>query len=100
MSTLTAGGYSFVVYDLSGVRDGSITLPAVGAVYLFTRDNSILYVGETEDLSERNFKYHHKLDCVDSYRGNSLCIHQDGSQASRLYKESRLIQQYSPPCNG
>ena len=80
---------------------------AVGAVYIITKryvQGGItyfkpLYVGVTGDLSTR-FNDHHKDACFTRNDANSICIHRDENEKSRFAKETDLIQQWNPTCNG
>ena len=109
MATLTVNGNGFTVYNLSDVLDGRVQLPSEGSVYLFTKmkitrmgsgNHTILYVGQTGNLSDRNIRYHQQLACVHRHEGNCLCVHYDYDESSRLFKENSIKQDYDPPCNG
>ncbi len=92
--------YSFNVYSLD------TEFESIGAVYAFTKrtvkkdqgSHGLLYIGETEDLSER-IPNHEKWPCVSQHDGNCICVHRDNDKDSRLEKETDLIQNYEPPCN-
>ena len=75
----------------------------VGAVYLVLRKNqinySILYIGQTGDLSER-FDDHHKRPCFDRNNKTHVGIYLESSESKRLGVESDLLGRHSPPCNG
>lgn len=80
---------------------------AVGAVYAITKrhadskgghSHTVIYVGETSDLSTR-FENHHKADCFNQHESNCICTHQDDDEESRLAKENDLLKQHNPPCN-
>ena len=76
--------YEFTIYSWG------TTFKAVAAVYVITKrykkssddgyTHTVLYVGETSDLSKR-FDDHHKADCT------------------RLEIEDDLIKSYDPTCN-
>ena len=81
---------------------------AVGSVYAVTRatpnqtggeTHSIIYVGQTADLSER-FDAHHKAACFSKHSANRICVHVEGVEQTRLAIEADLIASYKPPCNG
>lgn len=92
--------YEFKIYSLD------TDFKAVGAVYAFTKSinkenkysHTIIYIGQTDDLSER-FDNHHKKDCIESNGANCICVHIDNSENSRLNKESDLIKGQNPVCN-
>ena len=106
LGTLTLKGLSgqtfgFEVYTLDA------GLEALGAVYAITlrapkEDDSyshtLIYVGETGDLSTR-FDGHHKEDCFVQHDANCKCIHLDDDEDSRLAKEADLFAVYDLPCN-
>jgi hypothetical protein len=79
----------------------------VGAVYAVTRryqneagaySHSVIYIGQTEDLSTR-FGDHHKADCFSKSGANCICTHCDDEDDSRLSKEDDLVRYYKPRCN-
>ncbi len=84
---------------------------AAGAVYFITKrtpqpdrepdgvGHTRIYVGQTEDLSER-LDDHHKASCFKQHAANCICVHPDDNENSRLTKENDLIESYHPPCNG
>ena len=105
MTILNVNGNEFTVYNLSDVLSGRRQLRPIGAVYLFTRveangNHTILYVGQTGDLSQRDIPNHQQLPCVRRHGGNSFCVHYDYDENSRRIKEYSIIQDYAPPCNG
>jgi hypothetical protein len=94
--------YTFYVYGMGA------TFKAVGGVYAFTlatqkatggHTHSILYIGQTGDLSER-FDNHHKEDCFTRRGANRHCATVVESEDARLAIERDLIAAYDPPCNG
>jgi len=105
VTTLKLTGYSGKIYTFN-VDEIGTELKAVGAVYAVTkrRDNGkhkIIYVGQTENLSER-FDDHHKQTCFDNNDATCICTHrdEDEDEDSRRYKEADLVERYDPPCNG
>lgn len=81
---------------------------AIGAVYFITKrtikedgskSHSSIYVGQTEDLSQR-LDDHHKADCFKIMKANCICIHEESDEERRLDIEKDLVANYSPPCNG
>ena len=77
---------------------------AVGGVYMVLRksnqngNHTVLYIGQTGDLSER-FDNHHKKPCFDMNRKTHIAAMQESSEAKRLRIEDDLIKKYSPTCN-
>jgi hypothetical protein len=95
--------YKFDVYPKEA------TLEAFGAVYALTSrvkmpDKHFIhtipptYIGQTGDLS-KCFCDHHQEECFESHPWNCICVHRDDNEASRLKKESDLIEYYKPICN-
>ena len=106
LADLTVEGKSGNKYEFE-VYPRVTAFNPVGAVYLVTKrtkksdgtgTHEFLYVGETGDLRTR-FDSHHKEDCFDEKGGNCICIHRDGSEKSRLAKESDLLEARNWPCN-
>lgn len=61
---------------------------------------TIIYIGQTGDLSVRPLN-HHKTDCFDKHKADTLFIRTTpGGEKARLKVESDLIDAYNPPCNG
>lgn len=76
----------------------------VGAIYVMAKKTSannysILYIGQTGNLSSRPLN-HHKTDCFDRHGGDTLFVLAEGNESRRLSIESDLIGKYDPPCNG
>lgn len=73
--------------------------------YFFARLNpdgryTVLYIGETGDLSER-FDNHHKMPCVKANGGTHIAAHKSAAnQQVRRTEEQDLIAAYHPVCNG
>ncbi len=94
--------YEFGVYPLNTrFKEG------YEAVYFVTRrykttdgkfSHKRIYVGETDDLSER-FDNHHKESCFGKHGANCVCIHKESRQSARLRIEDDLISKHNPPCN-
>jgi len=84
------------------------TFEKFGAVYAITSrfkmpdknfsHSSPTYIGQTGDLTKR-FYDHHREECFDRHGWNCICVHRDDNEASRLKKESDLIEAYQPVCN-
>lgn len=66
---------------------------------------TILYFGESEDLSDRGFSTHHKRQCWINQAGSLANVHvgvhlMPGSTANeRRQVESSLVNRYHPACN-
>ena len=60
--------------------------------------HQFIYVGQTGDLSNRPLN-HHKKGCFDRHGANSLLIHVEANERSRLTIERDLIELLDPPCN-
>jgi excinuclease UvrABC nuclease subunit len=79
-------------------------LNALGGVYMVLRktiqngNHTVLYIGQTSDLSER-FDNHHKKSCFDRNRKSHIAAMLEPSEAKRLRIEGDLIGNYSPTCN-
>ena len=89
--------YQFTVYDWG------TSFKPVGAVYSVLKvtdgQYSLIYVGQTSDLSER-FDSHHKQSCFDRNRKTHIGILVESSESMRFKIETDLINNYSTPCNG
>lgn len=78
---------------------------AVPGNYIYTKEVSPgrhrpIYIGETEDLSER-FDNHHKMPCIRRQGATHIQVHQtDRGAAKRRQEESDLIARWNPTCNG
>ena len=65
--------YTYWIYDIDAVFSKS---PA-NYVFAKTTNPDILlaiYIGETEDISER-FDNHHKMDCIRRNGATHICVH-------------------------
>ena len=95
--------YNFTVYSYD------TPFNALGAVYIIANrkkkargsgyTHSIIYIGETGDLSERLNNLNKTL-CLSKYKKNAICIYGEDNEQKRLEIESDLLANYSPPCNG
>jgi hypothetical protein len=90
--------YQYLIYPLPP------NFKAVAGNYIFTKQNGsgnwvAVYVGQTEDLSER-FDDHHKMPCIKRNSATHIHAHTNSNKNDRLDEESDLIENYSPPCNG
>lgn len=59
-----------------------------------------IYIGETEDLSER-FDSHHKMPCIKLNGATHITVHMNSTSAQvRRAEEKDLIDRKIPVCNG
>jgi len=90
--------YKYWIYDLDDTHD------AAPANYIFVKETKTnyytpIYIGETEDISER-FDNHHKMPCIRQNRATHLCTHMSSSEKKvRCAEEADLISNYNPVCN-
>ncbi|MEW8057721.1 MAG: hypothetical protein AB2796_20615 [Candidatus Thiodiazotropha sp.] len=100
-TTVTLKGVSGRSYDFD-VYPWGTSFKAVGAVYNKKKKNgtnfSILYIGQTGDLSER-FDNHHKRPCFDRNGKTHIGIHLESAESRRFDIETDLVRNYSPVCN-
>jgi len=72
--------------------------------YIFAKETkphtwSPIYIGQTDDLSER-FDYHHKMPCIRRNKATHIHAHKSStSEAVRQAEETDLIQRWHPVCN-
>jgi len=94
--------YAFDVYPYG------TEFKAIGAVYYISKrtekvdgtgSHDKIYIGETEDLSER-FDNHHKEPCFKMHNANCISIYEEFNKEKRLIIEKDLIDARNPPCNG
>ena len=98
-SGLSGRQYEYRIYPLGA------NFKAVPGSYIFAKETSQgrhrpIYIGETEDLSER-FDNHHKMPCIRLQGATHIHVHQnDGGVAARRMEEDDLVNKWSPSCNG
>lgn len=85
--------YTFYLYPLD------TKFQAKGGVYIILRDNTALYIGQSDDLSSR-FDFHHKANCWRSRQANRMAAVAEADPDKRLEIEADLIDSYDPECNG
>lgn len=100
---ITATGASGTQY-VFWVYTWGTTFKAAGGVYLVLRKEqngnyTIIYVGQTGDLSER-FDNHHKASCFTRNSKSHVAARMESAESTRLSIESDLIKKYNPSCNG
>lgn len=60
---------------------------------------AIIYIGETENLSDR-FDNHHAMPCAKRQGATHIFAHKtEGGKSERVTEETDLVRKYSPPCN-
>ena len=96
---LSGRQYRYYIYPIGA------TFKAVPGNYIFAREVSPgrhrpIYIGETEDLSER-FDNHHKMPCIRREGATHIHVHRtDGGVATRRTEERDLVEKWHPTCNG
>jgi hypothetical protein len=76
----------------------TITFPfSCGGVYLWMRDDEVLYIGQSFNIFQRIFSGHHALEAKE---GDQLKIIPIATENERLQVEAALIEQFQPPMNG
>jgi predicted GIY-YIG superfamily endonuclease len=73
----------------------------VGAVYgVFDSAGSVIYVGSTGNLKGRMAKHKsNKAHCIHSHGPSTVARELVPDKATRLKRESELIDELHPPCN-
>ena len=90
--------YKYYIYRLDATHN------AVPANYIFAKETrpsfwKPIYIGETEDISER-FDYHHKIDCIRREGATPIYTHKSSEDKKvRCAEESDLVSKCKPPCN-
>ena len=88
-------------YWIHGIDTGFSTSPANYVFAKTTKPHKLLaiYIGETEDISER-FNNHHKVTCIRDNGATHICVHKGSDDKKvRCEEESDLIANYHPVCN-
>ena len=86
------------------VHDIGTTFNKSPANYVFAKETKpdvllTIYVGETEDISER-FDNHHKMPCILRNGATYISVHKGNDDKKvRCAEESDLIANYHPVCN-
>lgn len=89
--------YKYWVYPIG------TSLKAEAGNYIFARETKpntylAVYIGQTENLSER-FDDHHKKVCIKQEAATHIHAHLNATKQSRLDEESDLIAKWLPTCN-
>jgi predicted GIY-YIG superfamily endonuclease len=72
--------------------------------YVFARETESgrfkpIYIGQTDDLSER-FDNHHKMSCIRRNGATHICAHKSSeNESTRRAEELDLIKRWKPTCN-
>lgn len=103
VETLNFKGQTGTTYPFDTYVLGT-TFKPLGSLYCITKrsaqgQHTVLYVGQTQDLSER-FADHHKEDAWKRQGATHISVHLDTGMASRLKKETDIVRFYNPCCNG
>lgn len=91
--------YKYWIYDID-----YNSFDPVPANYIFAKEtkpksHDAIYIGETEDISER-FDYHHKMVCIKRNGATHIHAHKSSKDKSvRVAEEQDLIRKWRPPCN-
>jgi excinuclease UvrABC nuclease subunit len=96
--TITATGISGTTHTFTRYPLNT-SFTAVGGVYLILKQDNLLYVGQTGDLSAR-FNDHHKEACWTRHGADGMAVIGVSLERDRLRIEKDLIDNYDPPCNG
>ena len=94
----SGGEYAYRIYKLPASFNDT---PGnyIFAVETSPRTWTPIYIGETEDLSER-FDQHHAMPCISEYLATHIHVHaNDGGRADRDNEADDLIARWDPPCN-
>lgn len=99
--SVTVAGQSGTTYDFE-VYPWGTTFNPVGGLYLVLKKQianySILYIGQTGDLSER-FDNHHQAPCFNRNGKTHVAVRGEGSEQKRLAIETDLIRNNKTSCN-
>jgi hypothetical protein len=101
--TIVAKGVSGIEYTFS-IYPWGTDLQKMGGVYIILKkadqksDYTILYVGQTGDLSE-DFDNHPKKPCFDRNGKTHIAILPESFELNRQSIESDLIRSCNPVCN-
>lgn len=103
LTGLSGRKYVFNIYSYAAFNDLESAFRPISALYLFVimYDNdmcSMIYLGETSDLSTR-FYNHHKEYCIKSRNANRICVCAIEGETSRKNAEDDLLSAYKFPCN-
>jgi len=89
---------------LYGIHEIDTTHKSVPGNYIFAKETKprtweAVYIGQTDDLSER-FDNHHKMPCIHRNGATHIHTHESSPDESvRQAEETDLIQYNHPICN-
>jgi len=89
--------YKYWIYELPA------NLKAEAGNYVFAKETkpgswSPVYIGQTNDLSER-FDDHHKMPCIKRNGATHIHAHLNSDRQTRLDEESDLVAKWNTSCN-
>lgn len=102
-STIDWDGQSGKTYRYWAYKLGSTFGKSPGN-YVFAEETKSgglvpIYIGQTDDLSER-FDNHHKMPCIRQNGATHICAHKSSAkEAQRRAEEADLISRWKPVCN-
>ncbi|MCA8899725.1 MAG: GIY-YIG nuclease family protein [Hyphomonas sp.] len=81
----------------------SASFVAKAGNYVFAKETNPgywapVYIGQTENLSER-FDSHHKIDAARRNGATHIHAHLNPYKSDRLDEETDLVRRWNPPCN-
>ena len=91
--------YEYFIYEIG------TEFSAVPGNYIYSKLNSngkwvAVYVGETENLKNRDLESHHQKDCIKRNGATHIHVHKSSTVKSvRLDEETDLRANYNPTCN-
>ncbi len=106
ITTITLTGKTGTKYEL-GVYPRTDSFKALGAVYVQSKrtpkpdgtgTHDMIYVGQTNDLSDRPLNHERKA-CFDKHGADHLLLYLKSDKQKRINVETDLRQAYDPPCN-
>lgn len=104
LGVIDVRGCSGNTYNFNVYKYGT-KFKKIGAVYIILNEydpfdpfEDLIYVGQSEDMSER-FDCHHKEQCFQKHYANYIGIHSESEEDTRLDIEKDIYDEYSPPCN-
>lgn len=98
--------YTFNMYTFDDFDDLQSVFKSRGAIYIFTKriwngekyEHTIIYCGETGDLSTR-FNNHHAESCISRKKANCISIMAINDENQRKQIETDILEGNTFPCN-
>ena len=89
--------YKYWIYEMG------MTFKSAAGNYIFAKETrpgyfKTIYIGQTEDLSER-LDNHHAMPCIKRAGSTHIHAHKNNDKAARLAEERDLIAKWNPTCN-